>query len=82
MNQAQAQHTVAAVALVTAAVVARDNFKRTGKATPSFKSVVAFSVLLSAFAVGAEIAPEIVGPFALLTGLAIVLSRLPSGATK
>lgn len=82
MNQAQAQHTVAAVALVVAAVVAHDGFRKTGKATPPFKSVVSFAMILSVLAIGAEVAPQIAGPFALLVGIAIILPRLPKGATK
>lgn len=82
MNQAQAEKTVLAVVLVTAAVVLHDNFKKTGKASPPVKSAVSFGLLAGALALGAEVAPAVVGPFALLVGLAVVLSRLPKEAAK
>ena len=82
MNQAQAQRTVLAIVLVVAAVVAWDNIKRTGKATPSGKSLVSLVVLGVGLSVGAGVAPAIVGPFALLVGLAVVVSRSGSLAAR
>lgn len=75
MTEAGAQKAVLATLLVTAAVVAWDNIKATGKATPSGKSLVSFVVLAAGLAIGAGLAPSIVGPLALLIGLSIVVSR-------
>lgn len=76
MTEASAQKAVLAVILVTAAVVAWDNIKKTGKATPTGKGLVAFVILAAGLSIGAGVAPSIVGPFAVLVGLAIVVSRV------
>jgi hypothetical protein len=76
MGQAQAQQTVLAVLLVTGGVVVWDSIKRTGKAVPPFKALVALTILGAFLAIGAGTVPEIAGPFALLVGLAIVISRV------
>lgn len=76
MNEAQAQKAVLGVILVSGAVVIWDNIKRNGKAIPSGKSLVAFTILAAGLAIGAGVAPSIVGPFAVLIGLAIVASRV------
>ena len=76
MSEASAQRAVLGVVLVTGAVVVWDNIKKTGKATPTGKGLVAFTVLAAGLAVGAGIAPQVVGPFAILVGIAIVLSRV------
>jgi membrane-associated phospholipid phosphatase len=77
-----AQSTVLGVILVVGAVVAWDNIKRTGKATPSGKSLVAFTILAAGLAIGAKAAPSIVGPFALLIGLSVVVSRVGTKGAK
>ena len=76
MSQATAQNVVLGTLLVSAAVVAWDNIKKTGKATPTGKSLVAFVILAAGLSIGAGVAPQIVGPFALLVGLSIVVSRV------
>lgn len=80
MSQSTAQNIVLGTILVVGAVVAWDSIKKTGKATPSGRSLVAFTILAAGLAIGAGVAPEIVGPFALLIGLAVVVSRV--GVTK
>jgi hypothetical protein len=82
VNQSQAQNVVLAVGIVTGAVVAKDSFKKTGAATPPVKDAVAFLTLLAVLLVGAQVAPSIAGPFAILIGLAVIVSRLPSGVKK
>lgn len=81
MSDAAAQRTVLAVVLVTGAVVAWDNIKRTGKASPGGKQLVAFAILAAGLALLAGVAPRIGGPLALLIGLAVVVSRV-GGAKK
>lgn len=76
MSEASAQKAVLGVILVTAAVVAWDNIKKTGKATPTGKGLVAFTILAAGLAIGAGVAPSIVGPFSILIGLAIIASRV------
>lgn len=76
MSESSAQSTVLGVILVVGAVVAWDNIKKRGKATPSGKSLVAFTILAAGLAIGAKAAPGVVGPFALLLGLAIIVSRV------
>ena len=78
MSEASAQKAVLGVLLVTGAVVVWDNIKKTGKATPTGKGLVAFTVLAAGLSIGAGGAPQIVGPFAILIGLAIVASRVGS----
>lgn len=80
MNQTQAQQTVLAVLLVVGGVVVWDSIKKTGKATPPFKSLVALSLLGAVLAIGAGTVPEVAGPFALLVGLAVVVSRVGAAA--
>jgi hypothetical protein len=46
------------------------------------KTLVALVLLAAGLAVGVEILPEIVGPLALLMGMAIVISRVPTGSSK
>jgi len=76
MSEAQAQKAVLGVVLVAGAVVVWDSIKKTGRATPPGKSLVSFAILAAGLAIGAGIAPSIVGPFAILIGLAIVVSRI------
>lgn len=76
MDQASAQRTVLAVVVVAGAVVAWDNIKHKGKASPSGKQLVSFAILAGGLAVGASVAPSIVGPLAILIGLAVVISRV------
>ena len=76
MSQASAQQAVLVVLLVCGAVIVWDNIKKTGKATPTGKGLVAFTILAAGLSIGAGIAPQIVGPFAILIGLAIVASRV------
>lgn len=76
MNQSQAQDTVLAVMLITAVTVAWTDLKKTGHPSPSFKQLIAFVTLGGVLAIGASVAPEIAGPFAILIGLAIVTSRI------
>lgn len=76
MSESTASSTVLGVILVAGAVVVWDNIKKTGKATPSGRNLVAFTILAAGLAVGAKAAPAVVGPFALLLGLAIVVSRV------
>ena len=76
MSEGTAQQTVLAVVLVTGAVIVWDNIKKTGKASPGAKQLVAFTLIAAALAVGASVAPQITGPFAVLIGLAVVISRV------
>lgn len=76
MSEATAQRTVLAVVIVAGSVVAWDNIKRTGKASPGGKQLVAFAILAAGLALFAGVAPRIGGPFALLVGLAVVVSRV------
>ena len=76
MSEATAQKTVLAVALVGGAVVVWDNIKKTGKASPGGKQLVAFAILAAGLAVGASLVPSIAGPLALLIGLGIVISKV------
>lgn len=82
MSESTAGNVVIAVFVVVTAVVIWDTIKKTGKATPPFKTVVALTILAAGLALGVAVAPSVVGPFALLVGLAIVLSRTgnPKGA--
>lgn len=86
MSEAQAQKAVLGVILISGAVVIWDNIKKRGKALPSGKSLVSFTILAAGLAIGAGVAPSIVGPFAVLIGLAIVVSRIgvpsSSGTTR
>ena len=76
MNTGTAQNVVFGTMLVTAVVVVHDNIKKTGKGLPSVRTLVALLVLGGALSIGANVAPSIAGPFALLVGLAVVLSRI------
>jgi hypothetical protein len=76
MSEQTAQSTVLAVVLVGGAVVVWDNIKKTGKASPGGKQLVAFSILAAGLALGAGVAPQIFGPLALLIGLGIVINRV------
>lgn len=76
MSEATAQKAVFATLVVSGAVVVWDNIKKTGKALPPGKTLVAFVMLAAALAIGAGVAPSIVGPFAILVGLAVVVSRI------
>ena len=80
MSQGTAQNVVLGTILVTGAVIAWDNIKKNGKATPTGKGLVAYVILAAGLAIGAGVAPQIVGPFALLIGLSIVVSRVGSKA--
>lgn len=82
MSESSAQSTVLGVLLVTGAVIGWSNIKTTGKATPSGKALVSFVILAAGLAVGAKAAPSIVGPFALLLGLAVVVSRIGGPGAK
>lgn len=76
MSPQAAQQTVLAVVLVTGAVIAWDNIKRTGKASPGGRQLVAYSILAAGLAVLAGVAPQLGGPLALLIGLGVVVSRV------
>lgn len=76
-----AQKTVLGVVLVVGAIVVWDNIKKTGKASPGGKQLVAFTILAAGLAIGAGVAPQIVGPLALLIGLAVAVSRI-GGTSK
>jgi hypothetical protein len=76
VSEAQAQKAVLGVLLVSGAVVIWDNIKQRGKALPTGRSLVAFTILAAGLSIGAGVAPSIVGPFAILIGLAIVASRV------
>jgi len=76
MSQATAQNVVIATIIVTGAVIAWDGIKKTGKASPSGKSLVAFAMIAAILLVGVGIAPEFVGPLALLIGLSIIVSKV------
>lgn len=78
MNSDQAQKTVLLVFLVCTATLVYENLKKSGHATPGFKELVALVVVTAIFALGAATVPEAAGPFALLVGLAFVLSHVPS----
>jgi len=67
---------------VTAGVVAWSEIARKGSPLPPAKTLVALLVLAAGLAVGVEILPEIVGPLALLMGMAVVISRIPTGKSK
>jgi hypothetical protein len=76
VGEAAAQKTVLAVALAAGAVVAWDNIKKTGKASPGGKQLVAFAILIAGLGVGASVIPSIAGPLAILIGLGIVISKV------
>lgn len=77
MSESDAQKTVLAVVVVAGSVIAWDNIKKTGKASGgSGKQLVTFAMLGGALAVGASVAPAVAGPFAVLVGLAVVISRV------
>ncbi len=76
MSQATAQNVVIGTIIVTGAVIAWDGIKKQGKAAPTGKSLVAYSILAAALLIGAGVAPSIVGPFSLLIGLSIIISRV------
>ncbi len=76
MTEAGAQRAVLGMLLVVSAVVAWDNIKQTGKAAPTGKALVAFVILAAGLAIGAGLAPNIIGPLALLIGLGVVVSRV------
>jgi uncharacterized membrane protein (UPF0182 family) len=83
MGEQEAQKAVLAVIVVTTAIVLWDSIKKTGRALPPFKSVVALSLLAAVLMLGASIAPALAGPFALLVGLAVVVTRItPAKGTK
>jgi hypothetical protein len=76
VTEAGAQRAVLGMLLVVSAVVAWDNIKKTGKATPTGKSLVSLVVLAAILAVGAGMAPSLFGPLALLIGLGVVISKV------
>lgn len=76
MGEAAAQRTVLAVVLVGGAVVVWDNIKRTGKASPGGKQLVAFTILAAGLAIGASVAPQFAGPLAVLILLGLVISKV------
>ena len=76
MSPQTAQQTVLAAVLVTGAVIAWDNIKRTGKASPGGKQLVAYTILAAGLAILAGVAPQIGGPLALLIALGVVVSRV------
>jgi hypothetical protein len=82
VNQSDAQKVVLASVIVSGAVVLWTNIKATGKAAPKGRSLVAFALLAGALAVGAEVAPAIAGPFAILIALAVCVSRVSGGTMK
>ena len=76
MSQATAQNVVIATIIVTGAVVAWDGINKQGKASPSGKTLVALSLVAAILLVGVGVAPELIGPLALLIGLSIIISRV------
>jgi uncharacterized membrane protein len=76
VNEATAQKVVLGTFLVTSGVIVYDNLKKTGKAAPPAKTLVRLVVLGAVLALAAAAAPGIAGPFALLIGLAVVVSRV------
>lgn len=82
MSPAQAKRTATGVFIVVAAVVAWSEIADKGNPLPPAKTLVALIVLAAGLAVGVELIPEIIGPLALLMGLAIVISRIPTGPSK
>jgi hypothetical protein len=82
MSQSQAKRIATGVFIVTAAVVAWSEIAKKGSPLPSGKTLIALLVLGAGLAVGAEIAPSLFGPLALLFGLAVVVSRIPQGNSK
>lgn len=76
MSQATAQNVVIGTIIVTGAVIAWDGIKKQGKASPTGKSLVAYTILAAALLIGVGIAPSVIGPFSLLIGLSIVISRV------
>ncbi len=76
MSEASAQKAVLASVLVAGAVVAWDSIKKTGKASPGAKPLVAFAILAAGLAVGASVAPQAAGPLAILIALGIIISRV------
>lgn len=65
---------------MVAAVEGYQGIKTTGKAAPSFKSLTALAVLATVLLLAAEAAPGIAGPFAVLVGLAVVVSKIGAKA--
>jgi len=79
MGEAQAQQIVLGVVIVSGAILVYDNIKKTGKASPTGKQLVSFVILAGGLAVGASVAPSVVGPLALLIGVAFAISRVSPG---
>ena len=81
MSQSEAQKVVLASVLVSGAIIVWTDIKGTGKATPTGKTLVSFALLAGVLAIGAEVAPGIAGPFAILVALSIAVSRISPGST-
>lgn len=82
MSQSEAQKVVLASVLVSGAIIVWTDIKGTGKATPTGKTLVSFALLAGVLAIGAEVAPGIAGPFAILIALSIAVSRIGAGTTN
>lgn len=76
MSSGQAQKLVLTLAIVGGAIVVYENIRKTGKGSPSGKQIVTYATLLAALAIGAELAPEIAGPLALLIGVSFLVAHI------
>lgn len=81
MSEQDARRAAMAMLVAVAAVVAWESLKTRGVPVPNFKTTVALVILAAVTFVGVDLIPEIAGPFALLAGLAIVLSRFPKSGS-
>ena len=76
MSEATAQKVVLATVLVGGAVIVWGNIKKTGKASPGGKQLVALAIVAAGLAIGAGVAPQIAGPLALLILLGLVVTHV------
>lgn len=76
MSESDAQAVIVGTIIVVAAVVAWHGLRTGGKATPSLRTFVALLTLGAVLLLLASVAPQVAGPFALLIGIGVVVSRL------
>jgi len=76
VSEATAQRVVFATVLVGGAIVVWDGIKNKGKASPTARQLVTFTVLAGVLAVGASVAPSLFGPLALLILASFAVSRI------
>lgn len=75
MSEAEAQKVIVGSIVVTAAVVGWTGIKSGGKAAPNLKTLTAMGVLAAALLLAASVVPSLAAGFAVLTAIAIAVSR-------